>query len=69
MVRPAMHATSGRKSRTCPAADELADMYCEEAMEKWMKVFDASKQDIGALTANFIRSLPEDIAILLELRA
>ena len=60
----------------CLAADELADLSFAEAMEKLqlfltklLGVFHASKQDVCALTANFIRSLPEDIANFLELPA
>ena len=57
----------------CLAADELADISFAEPMEKLqlfltklLEVFHASKQDICALTADFIRSLPEDIANFLE---
>ena len=58
------------------AADELADISFAESMEKLqlfltklLEVFNASKQDICAMTADFIRSLPEDIANFLELSA
>lgn len=60
----------------CLAADELADISFAEAMEKLqlfltklLEVFNTSKQDICALTADFIRGLPKDIAIFLELPA
>ena len=58
----------------CLAADELADISFAEAMEKLqlfltklLGVFNTSKQDICTLTADFIRSLPENIANFLKL--
>ena len=59
-----------------PAADELADISVAESMEKLqlfltklLGVFHASKQDICALTTDFIRGLPKYIASFLELPA